>query len=259
MFWLLAFAVAGTVLFTRFKDRAWAKAHRAEIVRKYAVYRSGLTEAERERFDGLAERFVTAREWVGEDMVVQEEMKAMIGAAAAQLLLGLSSTDLPHFHRIIIHRQHYRSARTRKIHLGETRPATGEVVISWNDLVFGYSNSHDAENVALHELAHALWFENLKLGDRSEEWTDERLQRWNELAAEEIERIRKGESRLLSSYAGTNEAEFFAVATEFFFERPLDLQRRMNEHYALLCELLGEDPAARLIASAPGPRSSTTR
>lgn len=54
----------------------------------------------------------------------------------------------------------YRDRRTGRLHLGEVRPKTGVIVLSWSDFVNGYAHSRDAHNVGLHEFAHALWFEN---------------------------------------------------------------------------------------------------
>ena len=242
MLWAFMALVLGSMLLTWYQDLSKARERRTAIVQRYALYRTRLGADRQARFDHIALRFVERMRWIGEDMVVVEEMKAMIGSCAAQLLLELPDARLPHFTTIILHRRHFRSARTRKVHVGETRPMAGEIVISWSDMLFGYSLSHDAENVGLHELAHALWFENTALGERCANWTDERITRWNALAAPEIERIRQGKSVLLSSYAGTNAAEFFAVAVEFFFERGEAFKALLPELHACLCELLSQDP-----------------
>lgn len=244
MLWVLLALVLGSVAYTNYRDKRKARERRAEIIARYALYRTRLTPERQERYDSIAHRFVDRMRWAGEDLIVAEEMKAMIGACAAQLLLELPDARLSHFHTIILHRNHFRSARTRKVHVGETRPMAGEIVISWSDLLFGYSLSHDAENVGLHELAHALWFENTAFGERCANWTDERIARWNALAAPEIERIRQGKSTLLSSYAGTNAAEFFAVAVEFFFERGDAFKSLLPDLHACMCELLLQDPTS---------------
>lgn len=243
MLWVLVLLVLATLVFTHYRDRSKAAEQRGRIIAKYALFRMRLDPDGQARFDRIADRFVEKMEWVGQDMEVAEEMKAMIGACAAQLLVNLPDARLPHFNTVVLHKRHFRSARTRRIHLGETRPGAGEIVISWSDLVFGYSNSHDAENVGLHELAHALWFENLFLGERCANWTDDLVRRWHTLAAPEIELIRAGRSTLFSSYAGTNEAEFFAVAVEFFFERGIEFKERLPELHRCLCELLRQDPS----------------
>ncbi len=235
--------------------RASAQKKLSAIIAKYALFRAGLSVEAKERYDDIALRSVNDMEWVGSDMEVVDEMKAMIGACAAQLLWNLPDVSLDHFTRVVIHRGHFRSARTAQLHVGETHPLAGDIVISWRDLVFGYAHSHDAENVGLHELAHALWFENLFLGNRSAVWTDELVTRWKSLAEEEISAIRAGRSKLLSRYAGTNQAEFFAVAVEFFFERSQDFREKLPELYGTMMGLLRQDPAT---TQADGARHWST-
>lgn len=246
-----------TAAIGRRRERRKAEEARAQVLVKYAIYRAGLDTGAQQRFDAIAQRFANDREWMGVDMEVEEAVKAMISASAAQLLLNLPEARLADFTRVIVHRHHFRSARTLRMHVGETRPQAGEIVISWADLIFGYSLSHDAENVGLHELAHALWFENLYLGERCAAWTTARIDEWKRLSAATIQEIRAGRETLLSAYAGTNEAEFFAVAVEFFFERAVDMQAKHPALYACLCGLLAQDPAATAPAGTVDQRQRT--
>jgi hypothetical protein len=73
------------------------------------------------------------------------------------------------------------------------------------------------------------------------------LHHWNEwrtLAEVEAARLRAGNGRLFRAYAGTDQAEFFAVAVEYFFEQPGSFKTQLPELYACMCELLRQDPAA---------------
>ena len=64
------------------------------------------------------------------------------------------------------------------------------------------------------------------------------------------EAARKGRRGELDSYGLTNEAEFFAVAVETFFEKPLRMERRQPKLYAILAKYFGQDPAGRLRRAA---------
>ena len=57
---------------------------------------------------------------------------------------------------------------------------------------------------------------------------------------------------MLRPYAGTNPAEFFAVATEVFFNRPDALRTHEPDLYAELAAFYRQDPAARLTTSEDG-------
>ena len=66
-------------------------------------------------------------------------------------------------------------------------------------------------------------------------------------------RVARGKRTFLDEYGATNEAEFFAVATEFFFAKPAAMRRHEPELYELLQGFYGQDPAARAARSGEGP------
>jgi Mlc titration factor MtfA (ptsG expression regulator) len=74
----------------------------------------------------------------------------------------------------------------------------------------------------------------------------ELLAQWTVHAEGEIARIRRGTSRLFREYASTNQKEFFAVAVEYYFERPLAFRAELPELYAVLCRMLHQDPAGEM-------------
>jgi len=214
------------------------------ILKKYAIHYQRLGIREQRRFEEIVCSFIHDKEWRGAHMVVAEEMKVMISACAAQLLLGFPKVTLEHFERIVVYPGTYRSARSGRMHQGEVRPQSGVIVISWQDFLYGYAHGKDAHNVGLHEMAHGLWFEN-KIGNGEQHFLHpELLQDWIDHADVEIERIKSGKSRLLRSYAGTNQPEFFAVSVEYFFELPGEFKQDLPELYAVLSAMLRQDPAA---------------
>jgi MtfA peptidase len=223
------------------------------------MYRSGLDPAGQARFDRIAHRFTDDMEWTGIGMEVLPEMKAMISACAAQLLLGLRDPMLDRFHTIRLYKDAYRSHSSGRMHQGDVRPSIGTITISWWHFLHGYKEPVDGENVGLHEMAHALWFDHLYPEDGVGIWPKTLHDDWLQLADVEIALLRKDPKRLLGSYAATNQAEFFAVAVEFFFERPAELQMHHRALYERLVELLGQDPINQEAQAAEdhgGPTSS---
>jgi MtfA peptidase len=213
------------------------------ILEKYAIRYQQLDRPGRQRFEQIVAAFLHEKEWQGAGMPVAEEMKVMVSACAAQLLLGFPDVVLKHFRRMILYPKAYRSTRSGRMHQGEVRPQAGVIVISWEDFLHGYAHSRDAHNVGLHELAHGLWFENSILNGEDNFLHPELLQDWIDHADAEIERIRSGESRLFRDYAGSNQPEFFAVAVEYFFEQPQEFKRELPELYGTLSAMLRQDPA----------------
>ena len=212
-------------------------------IAKYVMAYQRLSSKDQQRFEAIVSRFLHEKDWHGAGVEVKEEMKLMVSACAAQLLMGHPDVVLKHFERIVIYPDTYRSGRSGRMHQGEVRPTSGVIMISWRDLLHGYAHTRDAHNVGLHEMAHALWFEDRISNAEQGFLHPELLQDWIDQADGEIERIRSGGSSLFRSYAGTNQAEFFAVAVEYFFEKAEAFQKELPELYRVLSAMLKQDPA----------------
>lgn len=248
-FMMIAIAIGVVYALLRDKKplkRALGKVMRPEhkaILAKYAIHYQRLDDAGKQRMEQITSDFLREKEWVGAGMALKEEQKVMISACAAQLLMGHPDILLRHFERIIVYADTYRSPKTGRMHQGEVRPKPGIIIISWEDFVHGYAHNRDAHNVGLHELAHALWFED-KIENNEHNFLDRRLlANWNRQATAHVARIKQREPHFFRDYAGTNLAEFFAVAVEYFFEQPLDFREAEPELYATLAGLLKQDPA----------------
>jgi MtfA peptidase len=138
------------------------------------------------------------------------------------------------------------------VNLGESWNA-GVVVLSWNSVKGGTRNMWDGRNVALHEFAHQLDLENgvvdgLPVVGGDGGWRErvERYSAWGRICAGEYELLRKqsaaGKRTVMNEYGGTNPAEFFAVATECFFEKPKKLRTKHPELYQELKTFYKQDP-----------------
>ena len=124
----------------------------------------------------------------------------------------------------------------------------GVVVLSWDDVRRGASDLHDGQNVVLHEFAHQLDQQDGSadgapiLEHRSQYLT------WARVLRHDFEQLRsdteQGRSDVLDAYGATSPAEFFAVATECFFEKPLALRARHPLLYEQLQSFYRQDPAA---------------
>lgn len=187
-----------------------------------------------------------------------DEVRVTIAAQASILLLHLDDDDYyPRLKSIIVYPSAYRVPREQQeggithageaVHLGESWQH-GAVVLAWNSARRGAADPRDGQNVILHEFAHQLDQE-----DGAADGTPE-LERWAFYApwarvlSEQYLVLRKAAGRggktVLDKYGATNEAEFFAVATEAFFEKPTLLKARHPELYEELARYFGQDTAA---------------
>jgi Mlc titration factor MtfA (ptsG expression regulator) len=121
-------------------------------------------------------------------------------------------------------------------------------VISWEDALQGAAIPDDGYNVVIHEFAHQL--DQQKGYANGAPWlgSRHRYPRWSQVLGEEYARLQQstftGEPSLFNPYGATNPAEFFAVISEVFFERPREMAALHPALYAELCSLYRIDPAS---------------
>jgi hypothetical protein len=156
---------------------------------------------------------------------------------------GFPAIYLRHFLRILVYDNSYYSTITHKFHKGEVNPK-GIIVLSWPSFIEGFINRKDGRNLGIHEMAHALRLEN-EVNNRDYNFIDMTISdKLDFLADKEISKFDengRGNS-LFRRYAGTNRQEFFAVATEFFYEDPETLMNYNRELFDLLVVIFNFNP-----------------
>jgi Mlc titration factor MtfA (ptsG expression regulator) len=125
-----------------------------------------------------------------------------------------------------------------------TGPMAGKMVLSRPALVLGFANSRDKKNVGIHEFVHLI-----DMADGECDGYPERLKEyaysipWFELMLHKTQEISEGNSNI-RGYGAWNRAEFFAVSSEYFFERPGMMKSKHPKLYAALAELYQQDVTA---------------
>ncbi len=219
-----------------------SEVHR-NILEKYSAYYNVLNSPQKIVFEKRVQRFMYSKTFIPRSVSkVTDEMRVLISASAVQLTFGLGRIFLAHFDKIMIYMDAYYSSITQKYHLGEVNPRAGIIVISWKSFVDGYANISDSLNLGIHEMAHAIHFENRIKNEEYGFLNDDALKQLEIITLREMKKINAGEEHFLRSYAGTNGYEFFAVALEYFFENPVDLRKAIPDLYATLTRLLQQDP-----------------
>lgn len=186
---------------------------------------------------------------------VTREMKLMIMAQAALLLTGRPHRYFPRLRSVILYPDAYRDSKSDEdgvdgvkgsVRLGESW-GHGSIVLSYRSVEMGGKDPKDGQNVVLHEFAHQLdqetgWGDGVPvLAERGDYRT------WAKafsMAYEELqEDVETGRRTVLDDYGATNPAEFFAVATETFFEKGEQLREAKPAIYEQLKLYYGMDPA----------------
>jgi Mlc titration factor MtfA (ptsG expression regulator) len=124
----------------------------------------------------------------------------------------------------------------------------GAVVLAWDSVLRGTRDGRDGHNVVIHELAHKIDYLDGE-ADGTPDMSFAQRRQWAAAFAPAFlahkERAEHGKRSFLSDYAVTNEAEYFAVVSEAFFEKPKELANALPDVYAKLAEFYRLDLAAR--------------
>jgi Mlc titration factor MtfA (ptsG expression regulator)/Flp pilus assembly protein TadD len=213
-----------------------------------------LSDAEQAKLRDAVKVFVAEKHWEGcGGFRVTDETRVTIAAQACLLLLGLGDYYFDEVQSVLVYPGGYLAGDPsglpdRVAHLlGEAHPG-GPVVLSWWDACWD-GRRPGPRNLVIHEFAHQL----AALGDPAAgtpPMADPDLaRRWEEVTEAEFERLVEdaGYDRptLLDPYGASNRAEFFAVATECFFQQPVSLRRQHPQLYQVLAEWYRQDPAGR--------------
>lgn len=207
---------------------------------KHLTFYNCLGPKSKVKFERKVQQFINMKQFIsrGKDMEVTDEMKALIAGTAIMISYGLPNIYLSYFKKILIYETNYYSTITRKYHKGEVNPR-GVIVLSWQAFKEGYIDKHDGVNLGIHEMAHALKLENKVRNEEYGFLNHGAIRRFNEIANKEIS-LRTNDSSIksrLRDYSITNLQEFFAVASELFFENPEELNDYSSDLYSIMIRI----------------------
>jgi len=240
------------------------------FVRANLAHYSMLSEAERSELNAMILVFMEEKQWEGcGGLLLTDEIRVTIAAQACLLQLGLPHDYYHNVESILV----YPSTVVLPEHapgvfervdapvqapsaiLGQAF-ARGPVILVWDAVLHGARHPEQGHNVVYHEFAHQL-----DMLDGSADGTPPlpdcgQFAQWVEVCSREFQRLRglaeQGHKTFLDSYGAQNEAEFFAVATEEFFDRPLALLQHAPDLYGVLKDYYRQDPAGRVHQRAEG-------
>ena len=233
----------------------------AQTLEKNVAYYHRLTPEEQAELRGHIQVFLDEKTFEGcAGLAITDEIKVTIAAQACILLLHRETDYFPDCRSILVYPHHYRAPLTQhlpggvvvegtQVRLGESWQR-GVVVLSWDEVRRTAQEHNDSHNVVFHEFAHQLDSESganegipeLPYRSMYAPWV-RGMQIEYEHLLDDLEHHHETD---LDAYGATNPAEFFAVITETFFEKPLPLKQRHPQLYELLVSFYRQDPAERL-------------
>ncbi|WP_435011494.1 zinc-dependent peptidase [Tundrisphaera lichenicola] len=228
-----------------------------------------LSEDDRLELQGLIQIFLAEKVFEGcNGQEITDEVRVTIASQACMLLLHRDTDVYPRLITILVYPDAFVSDMPRHSPQGVVSEGptgllgeawnSGVVILSWDDVKQGASDVRDGHNVVFHEFAHQLDQEDGSADGAPILPKRNMYSAWARVLGAEYAELRegaeKGRKSVLDDYGATNPAEFFAVATEAFFEKPIQLKKKHPELYEELKEYYGQDPEQDLTIEVPSRR-----
>ncbi len=222
-----------------------------------------LNETERKELKDLVQVFIAEKHWEGcGGLSLTDEIRVTIAAQACQMTLALPHEVYRHVESIFIYpstvvtpeRQPGMFESNRMPVLGSVpilgqAQVRGPVILVWDSVKANARHPETGHNVVYHEFAHKLDMLDGHADGTPTLSSKEEYTQWVQICEREFLRLRSdsknGRHTFLNAYGATNEAEFFAVITEQFFDQPAALQKHHSELYNVLKRFYQQDPALR--------------
>ena len=241
------------------RSRPFPSAWLGHLQRNVTCY-PRLSFADRRELQGHIQVFIAEKNFEGcGGLVLTDEIKVTVAAYACLLLLHRPHDYYPRLQSVLVYPEAYAVPVERpgpgplvtegeEVRFGESWQS-GAVVVSWNPLFHRPTDPEPGRNIILHEFAHQVDQENGFTDGAPPLARGSEYAAWARILGREYEALARaaaeGRPTVLDAYGATNPAEFFAVATESFFENPQELRDHHPELYEALKGFYRQDPAGR--------------
>ena len=221
-----------------------------DALKNNVVYYNALNGEEQERFRRQVQVFLGEKTITGIETDADLTTRILIAASAVIPVFRFPEWEYDKLGEILVYPSNFNdefqfSGEQSDI-LGMVVTNSSALIISKPALHAGFRNSTDGYNVGIHEFIHKIDEEDGSVDGIPALLTDPAtVSRWKKIIETESTRIEKGHSDI-NPYALTNEAEFFAVVSEYFFEKPSVMAQRHPDLYKILTGIFRQDTKALL-------------
>ncbi len=228
---------------------ALLSAEQKSILESKVPFFMNLSAQDRSIFEEEVSEFLEKVKITGIDIEIEELDRMFIASSAVVPLFAFRDWFYPNLLYVDLYgdafNKDFQTEGTNRSILGMVGSGgvmNGKMILSKKALRLGFENQTDKRNTSVHEFAHLI-----DMSDGSTDGLPEYLletdlvKPWIELIRQKIEEIKDNKSDI-DSYGATNEAEFFAVATEYFFERPALLQSKHPELFSMMEKVFKRKP-----------------
>jgi Mlc titration factor MtfA (ptsG expression regulator) len=210
------------------------------ILEEQVPFYQQLNKIKQTEFEERAARFLTQVKITGVKTVVEDIDRTLIAASAIIPIFNFAGWEYRNLHEVLLYPNSFNPEFEQQ---GGERNILGMVgsgamnhvmILSQFELRQSFTNETGKSNTAIHEFVHLVDKTDGEIDGLPESLMDKRyIKPWLQLIEEKIKEIVDDRSDI-NPYGATNEAEFFAVVSEYFFERPDLLKEKHPELYKLL-------------------------
>jgi Mlc titration factor MtfA (ptsG expression regulator) len=218
--------------------------HWHDILLKEVAFYKNLEAGEQKRFQNRMMQFLSEVYIDSVDFEIEDLDKILIAASAVIPVFAFKEWHYPTVSGILIYPDNFnedfefsdKSKSKRIAGVVGTGRLEKKMILSRKALYHGFKNSNDKRNTAIHEFVHLID----KMDDKIDGIPEILMQNtysipWLKLVHDEMEAINNDKSDI-RAYGGTKQAEFFAVASEYFFENPKLMKRKHPELYKMMAD-----------------------
>jgi Mlc titration factor MtfA (ptsG expression regulator) len=173
-----------------------------------------------------------------------EDTAILVSASAIQVTFGLKNYMMSYFKDIYVLADAYHMDNDEELYIGHVAP--DGIYLSLRHFLYGYTQkTTDNVNVAVHEMAHALVYNNFFAQYGADTHFRLNYEKFSSTTGAILADVITNRRSYLRSYAFSNLHEFWAVSVEAFFVNPNGLKLNMPELYSVLCRVLNQDPGTK--------------
>lgn len=220
----------------------FADAEIITVLEKHFPYYNKLSLLEKDKFIERTQLFIADKVFKIHCDPGYKEMPVLISAAAVQLTFGLKKYLLPNFTFIHVYPEEFLGVHP-SIRVLEGNVSGHAINLSWKHFLEGYQNPTNGQNVGLHELAHALYYQTFIVEENVDRSFRDTFDDFSEYGNKVFEQEKEPGNNLYSDYALKNFQEFWAESMEIFFEKTWQLKQTYPALYQALASLLNQDPS----------------
>ena len=221
------------------------------ILKRDVSFYNSLSEEEKNRFEYKVQEFLLNCRITGIETSVDTTDKVLVASSAIIPIFNFGDWKYSNIHEVLLYPAEFNAKFETE---GSDRNISGMVgngymegimTLSQEALKHGFKNESDKRNTAIHEFVHLIDKTDGSIDGIPSLLLEKQYSiPWLDLINKKIDEIYDGESDI-NPYGGTNRAEFFAVVSEYFFERPKLLERNHPDLYNLLERIFKQDMSSR--------------